>query len=70
MNKGTGLSIFAAILLFGVFSVFVFLLPIPKAPIFWLGYSFLFFALLTVTAALGIYSSKRAKEDRFWLSPP
>lgn len=69
MNKGTGLSIFAAILLFGVFSVFVFLLPIPKAPIFWLGYSFLFFALLTVTAALGIYSSKRAKEDRFLAVP-
>ncbi len=69
MNKGKGLSLFAAILLFGVFSVLVFLLPLPHTAVFWLGYLFEFFAVFSIAITLVLYAGKKAKEERFLALP-
>lgn len=69
MNKGKGLSLLAAILMFGAFSVIVFLLPLAHTSIFWLGYLFEGFATLSMGLTLMLYAGKRAKEDRFLALP-
>lgn len=65
LSKGQGLSIFVSAVLFGVFSIIVFLAPLPHTVTFWLGYFFALFALFTLEVTAVILFGKTAKEEKF-----
>ena len=64
-SKGQGMSLFTAFLIFGIFNVVVFLAPLAHTVVFWLGYAFAVFALVTMTLVLTLYFGKPVKEDKF-----
>ena len=47
LSKGQGISLFTAIVTFGIFNTVVFLAPLTHSVNFWLGYFFELFALST-----------------------
>ena len=65
LSKGQGLSIFVSAVLFGVFSIIVFLAPLPHTVSFWLGYFFALFALFTLEVTAVILFGKNVKEEKF-----
>ena len=65
LSKGQGISIFAALILFGLFNTVVFLASLAHTVVFWLGYFFALFALITIALTLVLYFNKQIKEDKF-----
>ena len=65
LSKGQGMSLFAAVVLFGIFNVVVFLAPLAHTVAFWLGYFFALFALATIALTLVLYFGKPVQEDKF-----
>ncbi len=65
LSKGQGMSLFAAFIFFGIFNVVVFLAPLAHTVVFWLGYFFALFALVTMALVLGLYFGKPVQEDKF-----
>lgn len=65
MSKGQGISLFIAFVFFGIFNVVVFLAPLAHSVVFWLGYFFALFALVTMAVTLSLYSKKAVKEEKF-----
>ena len=65
LSKGQGMSLFTAFIFFGIFNVVVFLAPLAHTVVFWLGYFFALFALVTIALVLGLYFGKPVKEDKF-----
>lgn len=69
LSKGQGISLFAAFVLFGIFNTVVFLAPLAHTVVFWLGYFFALFALITVALTLVLYFGKPVKEEKFLSLP-
>ena len=69
-SKGQGISLFAALIVFGIFNTIVFLAGVPNTVAFWLGYFFAFFGLVTIALTLMLYFGKSVKEDKFLSLPP
>lgn len=69
MSKGQGISLFSAIIIFGIFNIVVFLAPLAHTVVFWLGYFFALFALVTMALTLVLYFGKEIKEDKFLSLP-
>lgn len=69
LSKGQGISLFAAFILFGIFNVFAFLAPLAHTVVFWLGYFFALFALVTITLTLVLHFGKPVPEDKFLSLP-
>lgn len=69
LSKGQGISFFAAILIFGIFNIVVFLAPLSHTVVFWLGYFFALFALVTIALTLVLYFGKPVKEEKFLSLP-
>ena len=69
LSKGQGISLFVAFILFGIFNVVVFLAPLAHTVVFWLGYFFALFALITISLTLVLYFGKPVKEDKFLSLP-
>lgn len=69
LTKSQGISLFAAIVLFGMFNVVVFLAPIAHSAVFWLGYFFALYALVTMMSTLVLYFGKSIKEEKFLSLP-
>ncbi|MDD6094768.1 MAG: DUF6273 domain-containing protein [Clostridia bacterium] len=65
LSKGQGISLFASLILFGIFNTVVFLAPLAHTVVFWLGYFFALFALITISLTLILYFGKPVKEDKF-----
>lgn len=69
ISKGQGMSLFSAIAIFGIFNTVVFLAPLAHTVVFWLGYFFALFALITMALTLVLYFGKPVKEDKFLSLP-
>lgn len=69
LSKGQGISLFAAIVIFGIFNTVVFLAPLTHTVVFWLGYFFVLFALITIALTLVLYFGKPVKEEKFLSLP-
>lgn len=69
ISKGQGMSLFSAIAIFGIFNTVVFLAPLAHTVVFWLGYFFALFALVTMALTLVLYFGKPVKEDKFLSLP-
>ena len=69
LSKGQGISLFAAIMIFGIFNTVVFLAPLAHTVVFWLGYFFALFALITIGLTLVLYFRKSVKEEKFLSLP-
>ena len=69
ISKGQGMSLFSAIAIFGIFNTVVFLAPLAHTVVFWLGYFFALFALITMALTLILYFGKPVKEDKFLSLP-
>ena len=69
LSKGQGVSFFAALILFGIFNVIVFLAPFAHTVAFWAGYFFALFALVTMAMVLVLYFGKPVPEDKFLSLP-
>lgn len=69
ISKGQGMSLFTASLIFGIFNVVVFLAPLVHTVVFWLGYFFALFSLITIALTLVLYFGKPVKEDKFLSLP-
>lgn len=69
LSKGQGVSLFTALILFGIFNTVVFLAPLAHTVSFWLGYFFCLFALITMASTLVLYFGKEVKEDKFLSLP-
>ena len=69
ISKGQGMSLFSAIAIFGIFNTVVFLAPLAHTIVFWLGYFFALFALITIALTLVLYFGKPVKEDKFLSLP-
>ena len=69
INKGQGISFFAATVAFAVFSVALFVLPIDRTITFWLAYVFAGYAFLTMLVALLKFFNKKIKEEVFLNTP-
>lgn len=65
LSKGQGISLFAAIILFAIFNIVVFVAPLVHTIAFWLGYFFALFALITIALTLTLYFGKTVKEEKF-----
>ena len=65
LSKGQGISLFSAFVLFGIFNTVVFLAPLAHTVVFWLGYFFALFALITFFLTLTLYFGKPVKEEKF-----
>ncbi len=70
LSKGQGISLFTAIVAFGIFNTVVFLAPLTHSVNFWLGYFFELFSLITMVLTLVLYFGKPAKEEQFLSLPP
>lgn len=68
-SKGQGISLFIAFAIFGIFNTVVFLAPLARTVVFWLGYFFALFALITIALTLVLYFGKPVKEDKFLSLP-
>lgn len=69
LSKGQGISLFTAIIIFGIFNTIVFLAPLAHTVNFWLGYFFALFALITIALTLVLYFGKPVKEEKFLSLP-
>ena len=68
-SKGLGISLFTAIITFGIFTTVIFLAPLEHTIIFWLGYLFAVFALVVTASVLALYFAKPIKEKKFLSLP-
>jgi len=64
LSKGQGISCFAAVVLFGIFTTVSFLFPLEHTASFWLGYFFAIFALLTLLLSLIFFFEKTVNEEK------
>lgn len=65
LTKAQGISCFVAIVAFAVFSVALFVMPVEKNTVFWLGYVFALYALIVMFVSLFNFFNKQYKEDKF-----
>ena len=65
LTKAQGISCFAAVIAFAIFSVALFVLPVEKDLVFWLGYIFAIYALVVMFVSLLNFFNKQYKEERF-----
>lgn len=65
LSKGQGISLFTAFVFFGIFNVVVFLVPLTHNVMFWLGYFFALFALVSTTLVFVLYFGKPFEENKF-----
>ena len=65
LSKGQGISFFASTIIFGIFSLIIFLTPLEHTIIFWLGFFFALFAFIAITTVMVLYFDKSTKEDKF-----
>lgn len=65
LSKGQGMSLFIAFIFLGIFNIVAFLAPLAHTVVFWLGYFFALFALITIALVLCLYFGKPVKEDKF-----
>ncbi len=65
LTKVQGISCFAAIVAFTVFSVALFVMPVEKNTVFWLGYVFALYALIVMFVSLLNFFNKQYKEEKF-----
>ncbi|MBR6693805.1 MAG: hypothetical protein IKL62_02530 [Clostridia bacterium] len=69
ISKGQGVSLFTSIIIFTIFNIVVFLAPLAHTVVFWLGYFFALYALITFALTLTLYFGKPVKEDKFLSLP-
>ena len=69
LSKGQGISLFAGIVLFAVLTTVVFLAPLSHTTVFWLGYFFALFALMTMVLTVLLYFGKKVKKEKFLSLP-
>jgi len=65
MTKGQGLSFFAAIIAFTVFTISLFILVPVKTIVFWLGYLFAVYALIVMFVSLFKFFNKKSNDETF-----
>lgn len=69
LSKGQGISLFAAIIIFAILSIVAFLAPLEHTVVFWLGYFFALFAVMTIALTLVLYFGKPVAEEKFLSLP-
>ncbi len=69
LSKGQGISLFASIVIFGIFTVIGFVAPIAHGVVFYMAYLFEVLALATLCSALVMFFGKLTKEDKFLSLP-
>lgn len=69
LSKGQGISLFASIVIFGIFTVISFVAPIAHGVVFLMAYLFEVLALVTLCSALVMFFGKLTKEDKFLSLP-
>ena len=69
MTKGQGISLAILIVVFSIFSVLMFTMPIPKRLVFWLGYLFAAYAVLVMIGALFGLLKRQTDGEQFLNMP-
>ncbi len=69
LSKGQGISLFASIVIFGIFTVISFVAPILHGVVFLMAYLFEVLALATLCSALVMFFGKLTREDKFLSLP-
>lgn len=69
LTKGQGISIFAAAIAFVIFSIAIFVLPMDRGIVFWMGYAFAIYAFIVMVVSAIKFFGKQSDEDKFFNVP-
>lgn len=69
LTKGQGISFFVCIIVFSIFSVFMFTLPMGKGIVFWLTYLFAVYSVLLMFGALFKLFKRQTEGEQFFNMP-